>query len=152
VDIYTITKFFHVVFAIIAVGWNASYGFWLARAAREPQATQHFTLRTIKLMDDRVANPLYGLLALTGLFMVFNAGYPLTTRWIAAAIVLYVIAIVFAFTQITPNFRVALRALESDGPESPAYKSAMAKGRKMGIAISVVVLAIVFLMVTKPAV
>ena len=151
-DIYVITKFFHVVFAIIAVGWNASYGFWLARAAREPQATQHFTLRTIKLMDDRVANPLYGLLALSGLVMVFTAGYPLTTRWIAAALVLYVIAIVFAFTQITPNLRVALRALESEGAESPGYKAAMAKGRTMGIAISLVVLAIVFLMVTKPTV
>jgi uncharacterized membrane protein len=152
VDVYTITKFFHVVFAIIAVGWNASYGFWLARAAREPQATQHFTLRTIKLMDDRVANPLYGLLALSGLLMVFTAGLPLTTRWIAGAIVLYVIAIVFAFTQITPNFRVALRALESEGAEGPGYKAAMAKGRTMGIAISIVVLGIVFLMVTKPTV
>jgi len=149
---YTITKFLHVIFAIIAVGWNASYGFWLARAARETQATQHFTLKTIKLMDDRVANPLYGLLALSGLFMVWNAGYALTTLWIALALALYVIAIVFAFTQITPNFRVALRALESEGADSAAYKAAMAKGRTMGIAISVVVLAIVFLMVTKPAV
>lgn len=148
---YTITKFLHVTFAIIAVGWNASYGFWLARAAREPQATQHFTLSTIKLMDDRVANPLYGLLALSGLFMVWNAGYPLTTLWIALALTLYVIAIVFAFTQITPNFRVALRALESEGPESAAYRAAMAKGRTMGIAISLVVLGIVFLMVVKPS-
>ena len=147
---YTITKFLHVIFAIIAVGWNASYGFWLARAAREPQATQHFTLKTIKLMDDRVANPLYGLLALSGLFMVWNAGYPLTTLWIALALVLYVIAIVFAFTQITPNFRVALRALETEGSDSAAYKAAMVKGRTMGIGISVVVLAIVFLMVVKP--
>jgi uncharacterized membrane protein len=147
---YTITKFLHVTFAIIAVGWNASYGFWLARASREPQTTQHFTLKTIKLMDDRVANPLYGLLALSGLFMVWNAGYPLTTLWIALALTLYVIAIVFAFTRITPNFRVALRALESEGTESAGYKAAMAKGRTMGIAISVVVLAIVFLMVVKP--
>lgn len=147
---YTITKFLHVIFAIIAVGWNASYGFWLARAAREPQATQYFTLKTVKLMDDRVANPLYGLLALSGLFMVWNAGYSLTTLWIALALTLYVIAIVFAFTQITPNFRVALHALESEGAESAAYKAAMAKGRTMGIAISVVVVAIVFLMVVKP--
>jgi uncharacterized membrane protein len=147
---YTITKFLHITFAIIAVGWNASYGFWLARAAREPQATQHFTLKTIKLMDDRVANPLYGLLALTGLFMVWNAGYPLTTLWIALALILYVIALVFAFTQITPNFRVALAALESEGAESASYKAAMAKGRTMGTAIGVVVFAIVFLMVVKP--
>ena len=148
---YTITKFLHVLFAIIAVGYNASYGVWLARAARQPAETQLFALRTIKFMDDRIANPLYGLLALSGLFMVFTAGYPLTTLWIALAIVLYVIAIVFAITVITPNLRAALRALEADGPESPAYKNAMRNGRTFGVAISVVVVGIVFLMVVKPA-
>ena len=148
---YTLTKFFHVVFAIIAVGYNASYGLWLARAARQPAETQLFALRTIKFMDDRIANPLYGLLALSGLFMVFTAGYPLTTLWIALAIVLYVIAIVFAITVITPNLRAALRALEADGPESSAYKNAMRNGRTFGVAISVVVVGIVFLMVVKPA-
>ena len=35
---YTLAKFLHVIFAIIAVGFNASYGIWLARAAREPGA------------------------------------------------------------------------------------------------------------------
>src|SRR2546428_5359746 len=151
-DVYTVTKFLHVLFAIVAFGWNASYGFWLARAAREPQSTQLFTLKTIKLMDDRVANPLYGLLALSGLFMVFTAGYPLTTRWIAGALVLYVIALVMAFTLVSPNFRTALRALEYEGVESPAYKKAMSRGRTLGAVIGVVVLAIVFLMVTKPTV
>jgi len=149
VEPYTLIKFFHIVFAIIAVGYNASYGLWLGRAAREPKETQLFTLRTIRFMDDRIANPLYGLLALSGLFMALNAGYPLSTPRIAAAITLYVIAIVFAVTLITPNLRTALNALESGGPESAAYRAAMAKGRTMGIAISIVVLAIVFLMVTK---
>jgi uncharacterized membrane protein len=149
---YTLTKFLHVVFAIIAVGYNASYGLWLARAARQPAETQLFALRTIKFMDDRIANPLYGLLALSGLFMVFTAGYPLTTLWIALAITLYVIAIVFAIAVITPNLRNALRALEADGPESAPYKNAMRKGRMFGMAISLVVLGIVFLMVVKPTV
>ena len=147
---YTIAKFLHVMFAIIAVGFNASYGLWLARAAREPAGTQLFALRTIKLMDDRIANPLYGLLALSGLFMVFTAGYPLTILWIALAITLYVIAIVLAIAVITPNLRTALRALEAEGPESVAYKTAMSRGRRFGIAISLVVLAIVFMMVAKP--
>jgi len=133
---YTITKFLHVIFAIIAVGFNASYGLWLARAAREPAGTQLFALRTIKLMDDRLANPLYVLLALSGLFMVFTAGYLLTTLWIALAITLYVIAIVFAIAVITPNLRTALHALEAEGPGSAAYKTAMARGRMFGLAIS----------------
>jgi uncharacterized membrane protein len=147
---YTLAKFFHILFAIIAVGYNASYGVWLARAARQPAATQLFTLRTIKFMDDRIANPLYGLLALSGLFMVFTAGYPLTTFWIAAALVLYVIVLVIAAALITPNFRRSLHALETDGPESPAYKGAMSQGRTFGILVSVIVVAIVFLMVMKP--
>ena len=152
-ELYTAIKFFHVTFAIVAFGWNTSYAFWLARAARQPnKETQLFTLRSIKLMDDRVANPLYGLLLLTGLAMVVTAGYPLTTRWIASALVLYVIAVVMAFTLISPNFRKALAALETEGPEGPTYKSAMSRGRTLGIIIGVIVLAIVFLMVVKPAV
>jgi uncharacterized membrane protein len=147
---YTVTKFLHVLFAIIAVGYNASYGLWLARAARQPAATQLFALGTIKFMDDRIANPLYGLLALSGLFMVFTAGYPLSTFWIAAALVLYVIALAMAFAVISPNFRAALRALEAEGPASEAYTRAMARGRVFGALIGLVVLAIVFLMVVKP--
>ncbi len=151
-DTFTIAKFFHIVFAIVAVGWNASYGLWLARAARQAQEVQLFTLRTIKLMDDRVANPLYGLLLLSGLFMAYQAGYPLlTTRWILGALVLYAVALVMAFTLITPNFRAALRALESEGAESAAYKRAMARGRALGTIVGVLVPAIVFLDVTEPA-
>jgi len=147
--IYTITKFLHVVLAIIAVGFNASYGIWIVRSARDPEHIS-FAMRTIKFLDDRFANPAYGLLLLTGLFMVFNAGYPLTTFWIAAAIVLYVIVLVLAFRVISPNFRTQLRALETDGPHSDTFRAAAARGRTFGILISVLVLAIVFLMVVKP--
>jgi len=55
-SLYSILKFFHVLLAIVAVGFNASYGIWLARAAREPQHELH-VLRGIKILDDRFANP-----------------------------------------------------------------------------------------------
>ena len=147
--IYTITKFVHVVLAIIAVGFNASYGIWIVRSARDPEHIG-FAVRTIKFIDDRFANPAYGLLLLTGLFMVFTAGYPLSTLWIAAALVLYVLVLVLAFTVISPNFRAQLRALETVGPQSAEFRAAARRGRTFGILVSVIVLAIVFLMVTKP--
>ena len=34
IETYEVLKFFHVLFAIVAVGFNASYGIWLAKAAR----------------------------------------------------------------------------------------------------------------------
>ena len=59
--LYPYIKLLHVLLAIVAVGFNASYGIWLARAAREPEHLGH-VLRGIKILDDRFANPAYGLL------------------------------------------------------------------------------------------
>ena len=146
---YTLTKFLHVTLAIIAVGFNASYGIWIARSARDPEHIG-FVMRTIKLIDDRFANPAYALLLVTGLFMVWKAGYPLTTLWIAAAIAIYVLVLVLGFTVISPNFRTQVRALETDGPKSETFQAAARRGRMFGILVSVLVVAIVFLMVVKP--
>ena len=148
---YTITKCIHVTLAIIAVGFNASYGIWIARSARDPEHIG-FVMRTIKLIDDRFANPAYGLLLLTGLFMVFTAGYPLTTLWIALAIVLYLAVLILAFIVISPNFRAQLRALETEGPSSASFQDAARRGRTFGILVSILVLGIVFLMVVKPTI
>jgi uncharacterized membrane protein len=88
---YNAVKFVHILLAIVAVGFNASYAIWLRRAATEPEHELH-VLRGIKILDDRFANPAYVLLLLSGLFMVWLAGIPITRFWIAAAIVLWVIA------------------------------------------------------------
>jgi uncharacterized membrane protein len=147
---YPFTKFVHVLLAIIAVGFNASYGIWLARAAKEPQAVQSHVLRTIKVLDDRFANPAYGLLLLSGLFMVFTAGYPLTTLWIAAALALYVLLVVVAIFVYSPTLREQIRLIDTSGPASAEYLRVASRGRAVGILLAVVVVAIVFLMVTKP--
>jgi hypothetical protein len=35
--LYVLLKFVHVLLAIVAIGFNASYGVWLVRAGREPE-------------------------------------------------------------------------------------------------------------------
>ncbi len=146
---YAITKVVHVTLAIVAVGFNLSYGIWIARSTRDPEHLG-FVMRTIRWIDSRIANPAYGVLLISGLFMAFTAGYPLTTFWIAAALALYGSAVVLGIAVIAPNFRAQLRALETAGPASDAFRSAASRGRAWGLAVSLVVVAIVFLMVTKP--
>lgn len=146
---YILAKFVHVTLAIIAVGFNLSYSIWIARSARDPEHIG-FVMRTIRWVDARVANPAYGLLLLSGLFMAYAAGYPLTTLWIAAALVLYASAVIIGIAIIAPNFRAQIRALETQGPGSDAFRRAAARGRTYGLLVSLVVVAIVFLMVTKP--
>jgi uncharacterized membrane protein len=146
---YLFLKFLHVLLAIVAVGANATYGVWLARAARDPEHTA-YTLRSVKFIDDHIANPAYALLLVTGLSMVVVGHLDLTTFWIATALVLYVLAVLLGLFVFTPLFRRQVAALEAEGPMSEAYRSLAKRARLLGILVSLDVLAIIFLMVTKP--
>jgi uncharacterized membrane protein len=149
-SVFIVVKFFHVLLAIIAVGFNATYGVWLARVAREQMPTQSFVLHGIKRLDDWFANPAYVLLAVTGVTMVFVGELRFTTFWIAGGIVLWAIAVALGFFVYTPMLRNQIHALETAGPDSDDYKRYSASARFLGIVLAVIVVVIVFLMVTKP--
>lgn len=149
---YGLLKYLHVLLAIVAVGFNASYGIWLARAAREPAHLGH-VLRGIKTLDDRFANPAYGLLLITGLSMVFVGGIDLLqTRWLLSGLVLWLVLMIVGFAVYTPTLRKQIAALEGSGPTSSEYLALASRGRVVGIGLAVIALVIVFLMVAKPGV
>lgn len=147
--VYSWVKFAHVLMAIIAVGFNASYGIWLARVGREQQHQLH-VLRGIKILDDRFANPAYGLLLVTGLWMVLISPWEITTFWIISALVLYAVAIILGAGLYTPTLRRQIQVLEAEGPQSEEFQWLTRRGRIVGIALAVLVIIIVGLMVLKP--
>jgi uncharacterized membrane protein len=146
---YTFFKFLHVRLAIVAVGFNASYGIWLARAAREPDHEGH-VLRGVKVLDDRFANPAYGLLLVTGLVMVWVGDVDLTRFWLVAGIALYALAVVVGLFVYTPTLRDQIRLLDEEGSDSAEFRRLSARATAVGIALAIDVVVIVFLMVTKP--
>lgn len=148
--LYLLIKWIHVLAAITALGANMTYGFWMARASRDP-AMLPFTLRGIKVIDDRIANPAYVLLAVTGFAMAGLSRYPLRTPWLASALALYVVMAVVALFGYTPTLKRQIHALDAGGIESPEYRALAGRGRLIGALLGVVVIAIVFLMVVKPA-
>lgn len=146
--LFSIVKFLHILFVITAVGSNISYGFWQART-RNVQEMESFVLRGVKWIDDHVANPAYGLVLVTGLIMAAWR-YSLTTHWIDAALVLYVIAIGVALTVYSPGLKRQIEILEKDGVGSASYRQAATRATVVGIAVMVPILVIVFLMISKP--
>jgi uncharacterized membrane protein len=146
---YTLLKFTHILLAIVAVGFNLSYAVWIRRAAREPQHLSHI-LRGIKFLDDRFANPAYGLLLVTGLAMVLTTSIPLTTFWIAAALVLWLVMLVIGIGFYTPTLRRQIQALEAQGPDSPEFRNLSSRGNVAGIVVMIPVLLILILMIFKP--
>ena len=149
-DPYPWFKTLHILFAIVAVGLNISYGIWQARAASSPEH-MGFALRGIKFLDDRVANPSYAGLLVVGIILVLIGPYEFTTFWVAVAIGLYVIMGVVAIGFYSPTLKRQIAAYEAGGVQSPEFQALGARGRAIGILLAVVVVAILILMVVKPS-
>ncbi len=147
--LYLIVKFIHVVLAIVAVGANATYGVWFHRASVNPESAETI-LRGIKLVDDRIANPAYGLLLVTGLLEAYLGGYGLGTRWIDIALVLYVVLVIVAAAIYSPILKKQIATVASSGVKSPEAMQLAVRGRIVGISLGVLAIVIVFVMVVKP--
>src|SRR5512138_3901565 len=147
--LFSILKWLHILAAVVAVGANATYGIWLARAARNAEVLP-FALRTIKLIDDRIANPAYASQLITGFLMVFIVHLPLTTPWLLTALILYAILVLVGLGGYTPTLRRQIQLLDREGFQSPNYQALARRGTMLGIALAILAIAIVFLMVVKP--
>jgi uncharacterized membrane protein len=150
VTAYAILKFVHIMLAITAVGANITYGVWLARAGREPQHLA-YALRGIKVLDDRFANPSFGLLFVTGLALLYVGKIPWTTPWLLSALLVYAGVMALGLFGYTPALRKQIATLERVGPQSPEYARVSGQSTRLGMLLAVLVVVIVFLMVTKPA-
>ncbi len=143
-------KYLHVVFSIAAVGSNITYAIWGARAKAEKEHLG-FALSGIKFIDDRVANPAYGGILVTGLAMLFVGGISLTTtRFVQIGLVGFVMVAAVAVIQYSPTLKKQISTLDSDGWDSPAYQSLDRRSTIVGIILAVLVLLIVLDMVVKP--
>ena len=147
---FLIVKYVHILAAIVAVGFNVSYVVWIIRARREPVQTT-FALKGIQFIDNRIANPAYGLLLVTGLLMVFLGGYSLTTLWIDVALVLFVVLVLVAVLFYTPALREQVKLAEAGDTTSAAFTRLAQRGQVAGQALGAIVLVILAMMVFKPS-
>lgn len=149
--LYPWFKVIHILLAVVAVGFNLSYGILIGRAVREPEHLGH-VLRTVKTMDDRFANPAYGLLLVFGLAMVFIGPWDITDLWILVSLVLYALAVLVGATQYTPTLRSQIAALEAGGATSAEFVALTARGTRLGMVLGALVVVIIGLMVLKPTI
>ncbi len=147
--LYEVLKFLHVLFAIVAVGFNLSYALWLSRVPKDPEHASGF-LSGVKALDDRFATPAYVLLLITGLGMVFEADIPFSTFWIWASLVLYGAVVVGGVLVFSPTLRRQVTLANAGTVRTDEYRKVAVRGGVGGAIVNVLVVIIVFFMVTKP--
>ena len=148
-SLYAILKYIHILSAIAAFGANITYALWLTRAERNPESLP-FALRTVKVMDDWIANPAYILLFPTGWWMASIANWKLTTPWILSALILYAVLSIVGLAIYSPTLKKQITLAESVGPASPEYKKISFRSNAVGIFLNILVLVVIYLMVAKP--
>lgn len=148
-EAWQVFKLIHILAVIVALGANLTYAFWLARAGRDRERLV-FVIESIGRLDRRVANPAYILAFLAGLAIVATGPYPLSSRWIIAAIVLYVLVAVLGITLYAPAVHRQLALARSD-PTGAEYGAAARRSQLLGLLVTAIVLVIVVLMVLKPS-
>ena len=153
--------FLHVGGAIVAFGPSFTFPIIGPMAGREPQHA-NFALRFQEAVANRLIIPLAIFQGITGLALVWKVNANLLAfNWLSVAVVLYVINLAIALGLAMPNLRRFIEATSAPPPAPPPgspppsgpppHIAAMAqRGRQLGTIQLALLVAIAFLMVTKP--
>jgi len=122
---------------------------WNVRAQSNP-AQLGFALKGIKFIDDRIANPAYGVLVVTGLLMVFVNHWPVGSLWIVLALILFAALAVLAFRVYSPLLRDQIRLVDAGDTTSPEFERLSRRSAMLGPILGLLAVLILILMVFKP--
>ena len=148
--LYPIVKWIHILCAIVSLGANLTYFPWFMRVPKNRE-TLVFTISTIRLLDNWIANPSYVLAYITGEIMMRVGGnIRYSTPWMTAALILYVVISVLGLFVYAPLLKKQQRLAETVGPDDANYQRVSRNGIILGTVIVVLTIFITFLMVIKP--
>jgi uncharacterized membrane protein len=144
---YLVVKFVHILVAILALGTSAGLGIVLELYG-DHRTQGAFVLRVIERMVGFFVLPGYALMLATGVWMV-HLGWPSTTKWIQAPLVLWGIgAVILGMFLAVLHRQTGL--FDAEGPASASYRRVSLFGRALGAGVGLVVVFILYLMVFKP--
>jgi uncharacterized membrane protein len=150
--------FLHVLGAIVAFGPTFAFPFIGALGGGEPQHA-NFATRVSHTIATRLVYPIGITLPITGAAMILVRGFNLADRafwWLSLAIVLYVITYGYSFfvqnrliTRVI-SMTSAPPPLGATGPP-PELRELISRIKRGGMATTILLISIIFLMVVKPS-
>lgn len=156
-DLSRLILFLHVFGAILAFGPTYAYSIMAGLSRKEPQHA-NFSARQIAAIGTKLVYPLAILQGVTGLLLVVSGQFNImAARWLQVAIVLYIIALVYALTVQRAALHRVIELTSTPPPPGtppgPPPPELIATGKKIamgGMLLGALVAVIVFLMVVKP--
>lgn len=147
--------FLHVIGATVLLGTGAGIAFFMVMSHRSKDPTLVAHVAGIVVLADTVFTATAAIAQpITGYLLAQSAGWPLTTGWVALSLALYVIIGVFWLPVVWMQIRMrdlARQASQSGNPLPASYHRLFRWWFAFGFPAFTAVLAILWLMLTKPA-
>ncbi len=151
---YFIDKTLHILASVLLVGTgfgSAFYFFFVNRTGSVGAIAA--VARLVVRADWWFTTPAVVFMPLSGWWMAHSAGWPLTTPWIVASLMLYLLAGACWVPVVWLQIRMAKMAEESAGAGSelpPQYWDDARRWEWLGYPAFLAMVAVYFLMVAKP--
>ena len=148
--IYAIVKWIHILCAIVSLGANLTYFPWFMRVPKNRE-TLVFTIGTIRVLDNWIANPSYVLAYITGEIMMRLGGViHYSTPWMSISLGLYAVISVLGLFIYAPLLKKQQSLAETKGADDAEYQHVARNGIILGTIIVLLTIVITFFMATKP--
>jgi uncharacterized membrane protein len=156
VELVLVLRWLHVLGATVLLGTGAGIAFFMVMAhrTRDPALVAH-TASIVVLADFVFTATAVALQPITGILLVHYVGWKLTEGWISLSLILYVLtgACWLPVVWIQIRMRDLARKAAREGVALPlAYHRLYTRWFLLGVPAFVAVIAIVWLMIAKPAI
>jgi uncharacterized membrane protein len=152
--LYFVLKFFHLIGAAVLLGTGAGIAFFMVLAHRSGDARVIAGVARIVVIADYLFTASAVLVQpITGAWMAHIAGYPLFSGWIGWSIFLYLVTGAFWLPVVwmqTQMRDLAARAVRENAPLPDRYHRLFRTWFASGFPAFGAVVAIFWLMITKP--
>jgi uncharacterized membrane protein len=153
--LYFALKFVHVIGACVLLGTGAGIAFFMLMAHRDGRpAVVAGVARIVVIADVLFTASAVVVQPVSGLLLTVNVGYSLFESWIVASIVLYLVTGAFWLPVVWMQMRMrelAEAAVEAGTPLPETYHRLFRWWFAFGVPAFASVLAIVWLMIARPA-
>ena len=152
---YLLLEWLHIVGAAVlfGTGLGIAFHFWLALRTASV-GTIAAAARAMVIADFAFTLPAVALQPVTGIGLALAAGYPLTSTWIGASLLLYLVAgacwIPVVFIQLKLR-DLAMKSAHESTPLPAGFHRLARRWFVLGWPAFIAVLAIFWLMIARPA-
>jgi len=152
---YLALKWLHIVSSVLMVGTGFGSAFYVFFANRSGQlAAQAVVGRLVVRADLWFTTPAVLVQPISGWLMASQAGWPLSTPWLAASIALYALAGACWLPVVALQVRMArdaAQALQTGQPLPARYAADARRWEALGYPAFAAMVAVYWLMVNKPS-